>query len=80
MSASIYWQAQSHQTSLYTLAPQAFLESLRAAGIGEVLDEADLPALQGMACVHGGVDHKNPYRQLIKAIERHGTVLLKVEY
>ena len=83
MSANIYWEPSARaRTSLYTMAPQAFLESLEAANIrvGYALNEENLDALLGMANVYGELNEKNPYYQLAVAIKDYALIELTVEY
>jgi hypothetical protein len=83
MSATIYWEpAKRERESLYTMAPQSFKESLRAAEIScpGTVGHSALPALRGMSRLFGEAVHKNPYYQLILAIEEHGEIELTMEY
>jgi hypothetical protein len=83
VSANIYWEpVRRNRESLYTLAPQAFLESLEAANMSPdyPLNEENLNALRGMAKIHGELNDKNPYHQLVEAIMIHDVIELTVEY
>jgi hypothetical protein len=84
MSASICWEPVSKSpASLYALAPQRFMETLQAIGLripGEAGQE-HITALAGMEVLFNESDpQKNPYSQLIEAIEKHDRVRLWAEY
>lgn len=83
MSASVYWQPVSTGTEcLPTMAPQKFLETLRAIGWsdGGSMNSAFIPALRGLQVLHGGVNIQNPYWQLAEAIEKYEEVRVWAEY
>lgn len=90
MSANIYWEpSKSTGKELYTLSPSSFLASLEAIGWSRdadssgLLDERHLKALRGMAHLYNDREpnpDKNPYSQLVKAVEKHGEVRVWAEY
>lgn len=85
MSANILWEPATRPCeSLDTLAPQNFMRSLEVIGWsnGNNLNETHLSALRGMSAVYRGgqTDVKNPYQQLIDAIERHKEIRVWAEY
>lgn len=90
MSANIHWEPnRTKGKSLYTTAPSHFMESLRAIGWATgadsegLLDASFLPALRGLAFLHNDREKdldKNPYHQLIEAIEKHGEVRVWAVY
>ena len=90
MSASICWEPTNKGRSLYTPAPQSFMESLETIGInvqqsgGCCVDSSSLNALRGLAFMYDRHTEKNPeknpYTQMINAIEQHGEIRLWAEY
>lgn len=85
MSASILWQPATppEGESLHTMAPQAFMRTLRAIGWddGGELSNDHLVALKGLAAtISDDERYPNPYKQLIEAIETHGTIRVWPEY
>ena len=90
MSANLYWEPSRRTgSSLYTPSPQHFMESLEAIGwrrdadSSGLLDKSALPALKGLAFLYNDRERdprKNPYTELINAIEKFGEVRIWAEY
>jgi hypothetical protein len=85
MSATILWEPyrKPEGQSLWTMAPQNFMETLRHLGweVGGTLGKRHLAALQALAYQHPDKDSgKNPYAQLAEAIEKYDEVRVWAEY
>jgi hypothetical protein len=88
MSANIQWEPLSRKMKdLPVMAPQAFIQILENAGLGNlndgggiVLKDANLPTLRGMMAVFSGINIQNPYWHLIKAIEQYGEIRVWAVY
>jgi hypothetical protein len=83
MSASVYYQQIKPQEKeqIWTPAPSSFIRTLTDA-FGEApweLSEDSITLLSGMALVYSS-DGDNPYRELIRAIRKLGTVKVWFEY
>jgi hypothetical protein len=82
VSATIYWEPvvpMIHE-HLSVMAPQWFMAVLQELHIElpHEFSETHLPILRGMAAAAG--KNREPFIQLIAAIEKHGTVRVWVEY
>jgi hypothetical protein len=83
MSASILWEPARPRAgeSLYTLAPQWFLDCLEKVEISlpYVFGEDDIRLLKGIVA---GCGEKNarPFIELIDAIKSHGRVRVWTQY
>lgn len=87
MSAAICWEPTNKGHQLYVGAPQSFMDSLECIGVrirsGDTIGQGHLDALRGMAHLYNNQEKdpkKNPYTQLIEAIEKHGEIRLWAEY
>ena len=81
MSANIYWEAiNPNPKSLYVMAPSWFMECLERADMGlpYTFGESDIPTLRGLAATMK--DDRNPFKELIEAIEKNGEVNVWYEY
>ncbi len=87
MSANVFWQPVSRKkNSLPVGAPSAFRKSMENA-FGELpadgwkLDKRNLPILHGMlAMTSDRSGDKNPYIQIINAIQTHSRIQIWLEY
>lgn len=85
MSANIYYKPVKPTKSfdVPTYAPQDLMKKLEHA-FGKptpTLDKEDLPVLTGLSIGFGDDnDYPNPYKTLIKAINKYGAIELEVEY
>ena len=85
MSATILWEPYRAPKgeSLWTMAPQNFMETLRHLGWeeGGNLGRKHLAALKALAYQFSDKDTtKNPYAQLVDAIEKYDEVRVWAEY
>ena len=83
MSASIFWDpikpANGHVVGVG--APSWFMGCMERAGLKLPVDltVADLPVLTGLAAAQRD-DEKNPFQEIIDAIEKHGAINLWYQY
>lgn len=85
MSASILWKpvTPSKTRSLDIWAPQHFMEVMESTfgNPTPLLSHSDLPVLRGMAAVWGEKEgQRNPFVDLVNAINKNGAIQLEVEY
>jgi hypothetical protein len=81
MSANIYWEAvDPNPKSLYVMAPSWFMECLERAGMDlpHTFSEGDISVLRGLAAAMN--DEKNPFKELIEAIQENGAVNVWYQY
>jgi hypothetical protein len=81
MSANIYWEAvDPNPKSLHVMAPSWFMGCLERAGMDlpHTFDSNDISVLRGLAASMN--EDKNPFNQLIEAIEENGSVNVWYEY
>jgi hypothetical protein len=81
MSANIYWEAiNPNPKSLHVMAPSWFMECLERADMGlpNTFGESDIPTLRGLAATMK--DDRNPFKELIEAIQKNGSVNVWYEY
>lgn len=81
MSATIFWEPVNLKAkSLWVMAPSHFMSCLERAGLGLpcTLGEHDIPILRGLAASMN--EDRNPYNELIKAINENGSVTVWYEH
>jgi len=81
MSANIYWEAvDPNPKSLHVMAPSWFMECLERAGMDlpHTFSRDDIPVLRGLAATIR--EEKNPFKELIQAIEENDDVNVWYEY
>jgi hypothetical protein len=83
VSATIYWEPVVPTTNehLSTPAPQWFMEVLEETNmeLPHVFDSDDIPRLRAMAAASGKAN-RQPFDQLIEALEKHERVRVWPEY
>lgn len=87
MSASILYTivkpVHAHQIGCW--APSSFMKSMEKAfdDFPCLLDEDNIETLKGMEAAFGEAKYgeaPNPYKEIIKAIERHGAIRIYSEF
>lgn len=76
MSATIYWEpVNPNPEYLHTMASSWFMECLERAGmeLPYTFNRDDIAVLKGLAAAVSDND-RNPFKQLIEAIQKHDEV------
>lgn len=84
MSANIHWRPVSrNDKTLDVPAPSAFQEKMAEAGLAlpTTVGQSDIPILKGLAAGYGrDKDRPNPFDQILKLVQMHGSVELWAVY
>jgi hypothetical protein len=81
MSATIYWEpVDPNPKHLHVMAPSWFMGCLERAGmeLPHTFDSSDIKVLRGLAAAMD--DDRNPFKELIQAIEENGSVNVWYQY